>query len=221
MKKCFQSIILLALLFLLTAAADPSFAEPPEIIYAPGQIGMTTEEYLAQNQGEWFLTGKKEYTVQAMMVSEETSFHNELEVADYTVTDDGVTVILRGSFGEMWTSKLPKVISTYTKPDGSEISENDFAIRDTYIDLITRAEPDTYYAMYVPPDISVTVITAWGDELHTNLPNAPHGDGDYLVCRINENGEPDLSDIWILNGLVFPEYYDTDHMTDEAESDAA
>ena len=102
-----------------------------------------------------------------------------------------------------------------------KISENDFAIRDTYIDLITRAEPDTYYAMYVPPDISVTVITAWGDELHTNLPNAPHDDGDYLVCRINENGEPDLSDIWILNGLVFPEYYDTDHMTDEAENDAA
>jgi hypothetical protein len=60
------------------------------------------------------------------------------------------------------------------------------------------------------------VKTAWGDELHTNLPNAPHGSGDYLVCRINEKGEPDLSDIWVLNGLVFPEYYDTDDIANEA-----
>ena len=74
---------------------------------------MTFADYMDQCAGVWFLTGKKEYNVQAMMVSRETSFHNELEVADYTVTDDGITVILKGRFGEMWTSKLPKVISTY------------------------------------------------------------------------------------------------------------
>ena len=221
MKKGCQSIILLALLLLLAVAVVPSCAESPEIEYAPGQTVLTAAEYLAQDREAWFLTGKKEYTVQAMMVSEETSFHNELEVVDYTVTDDGITVILKGSFGEMWTSKLPKVISTYTKPDGSEISENDFLSKDTYIDIITRSEPDTYYAMYVPLDVSVTVKTAWETELHTNLPNAPHGDGDYLVCRRNEEGEPDLSDIWVLNGLVFPEYYDTDHMTNEANNEAA
>ena len=209
------------LVFLLTAVATLSCAESPEIVYAPEQTVLTLEEYLAQGRETWFLTGKKEYTVQAEMVSGETSFHNELEVVDYTVTDDGVTVILKGVFGEMWTSKLSKVISTYTKPDGSEIHEDDFADRDTWIDLITRAEPDTYYAMHVPPDVSVTVKTAWGDELHTNLPNAPHGNGDYLVCRINEKGEPDLSDVWVLNGLVFPEYYDTDLITNEADNEAA
>ena len=32
-----------------------------------------------------------------MMVSGETSFHNDLEETDYSVTDDGVTVILKGS----------------------------------------------------------------------------------------------------------------------------
>ena len=84
---------------------------------------MTLEDYLKKSGEKWFLTGKKKYSVQAMMVSKETSFHNELEVTDYTVTDDGVTVILKGTVGEIWTSKLPKVISTYTKPDGSEISE--------------------------------------------------------------------------------------------------
>ena len=63
--------------------------------------------------------------------------------------------------------------------------------------------------MHVPLNISVSVETARGDILHTNLPNAPHGEGDYLVCRMGTDGEPDLSDVWVLNGVVFPEYYDT------------
>jgi len=188
---------------------------------ASGQIVLMLDEYLAQDREAWFLTGKKEYAVKAMMVSEETAFHNDLEAVDYTVTDDGFTVILKGVFGEMWTSKLPKVISTYTKPDGSEIREDAFADRDSWIDIKTRAEPETYYAMHVPLNTSVTVKTAWEDELHTNLPNAPHGNGDYLVCRKNEKGEPDLSDVWVLNGLIFPEYYDTDGITNEAGNDPA
>ncbi len=208
-----RKIWMKTLIFLLTAVTALSCAESPKIEYAPGQTVLMLDEYLAQDRKAWFLTGKKEHAVEAMMVSEEISFHNDLEVADYTVTDDGTTVILKGTFGEMWISKLPKVISAYTKPDGSEIREDDFADRDIWIDIITRAEPETYYAMHVPLNISVTVITAWGDELHTNLPNVPHGNGDYLVCRTDEKGQPDLSDVWVLNGMIFPEYYDTDGIT--------
>lgn len=175
------------------------------------QVYLTLEEYLKTGTEQWFLTGKKKYSVQAMMVSKETSFRNELEVTDYTVRDDGVTVILKGAFDEMWTSKLSKVINTYRKPDGSPLTEKDFDQKDIFVDLITIPEPDIYLAMYVPLSVSVTVNTAWGDVLHTNLPNAPHGEGDYLVCRAGENGEPDLSDIWVLNGVIFPEYYDTDN----------
>ena len=174
------------------------------------QVYLTLEEYLKTGTEQWFLTGKKKYSVQAMMVSKETSFRNELEVTDYTVRDDGVTVILKGAFDEMWTSKLSKVINTYRKPDGSPLTEKDFDQKDIFVDLITIPEPDIYLAMYVPLSVSVTVNTAWGDVLHTNLQNAPHGEGDYLVCRAGENWEPDLSDVWVLNGVIFPEYYDTD-----------
>ena len=170
------------------------------------------EEYLDTTSEKWFKTGKKKYTIQAMMVSKETSFHNDLEVTDYTVNDDGVTVILKGTVGEMWTSKLEKVMSTYTKPDGSPLTEEDFAKKDVYIDITTIPSANTNYAMFVPNDTSVTVLTSWGDELHTNLKNAPHGKGDYLVCAIDENGEPDLSDVWVLNGEVFPNTYDTSLM---------
>ena len=196
-------------------------AETLDIEDAPEQIPMTFEDYLDQDTEEWFLTGKNEYSVQAMMVSKETSFHNGLEETDYTVTDDGVTVILKGSVGEMWASKLPKVISTYTKPDHSALCEEDFAEKDSWVEIITRQEPDTYFAMYVPLNITVTVETAWGDVLHTNMPTAPHGDGDYIICRAGEDGNPDLSDVWIVNGVVFPEYYDTSRCPNEYGSDVA
>lgn len=66
--------------------------------------------------------------------------------------------------------------------------------------------------MHVPADITVTVETAWGDVLYTNLPNAPHGEGDYLVCTVQECGGPDLSDVWVLNGLIFADRYDNSNM---------
>ena len=57
--------------------------------------------------------------------------------------------------------------------------------------------------LHILNDITVTVETAQGNLLHSNLPNAPHDEGDYLVCTIREDDGPDLSDIWILNGLIF------------------
>ena len=200
-----------ALFGLLTLALSSSCAVTSKDKGSSDQNDMSLEEYLEKGGEKWFLTGKRAYTVQAMMVSKETSFHNELEVADYTVDDDGITVILKGAVGEMWASKLPKVISTYTRLDGSVLSEDDFAAKDRYIDILALPEPDSYYAMYVPLGISVTVETEWGDVLHSNLTGAPHGEGAYIVCRASENGEPDLSDIWILNGVVFSKYYETDN----------
>ena len=178
------------------------------------QKNLTLEEYLEKSSEKWFLTGKKNYMIQAMMVSGEISFHNELEVVDYTVTDDGKTVVLKGTLGERYAAPLSKVIATYTKPDGSELCREDFADKDTYIDIATIPSLDSNYAMHVPKDICVTVITAWGNILHTNLPNAPHGEGDYLVCMAGKDGRPDLTDVWVLNGAVFQDCYDTSHMNE-------
>ena len=179
---------------------------------SPAQKSQSLEEYLESSSEEWFLTGKKKYTIQAMMVSKETNFHNDLEVVDLTAIDDGETVVLKGTRGEIWTASLSQVVTRYTKPDGSELSKEDFANKDVYIDIVTIPTTDAYYAMHVPIEITVTVVTARGAVLHSNLQNAPHGEGDYLVCTIRDDGGPDLSDIWILNGLIFPDCYDTSNM---------
>ena len=176
---------------------------------------LSLSEYLAKTSENWFLTGKNEYTVQAMMVSEKMTFHNDLEVVDLVATDDGETVVLKGTRDEIWTSPLSQVIIRYTKPDGSELCKEDFANKDVFIDIVTIPTKDTYYAMHVPKDITVIVETAQGDVLHTNLPNAPHGEGDYLICTIGEDGGPNLSDVWVLNGLIFPDCYDTSHLNEQ------
>lgn len=129
-----------------------------EAFAAPAPLSM--EEYLKSTEESWFLTGKTSYTVQGMMVSKETSFHNELEVTDYTVTDDGVSVVLKGTVGEQWVTKLEKVMRTYTKADGTPVTAEDFAVKDTFIDLKTKASPDSNFAIFVPGDVSVTVNTA-------------------------------------------------------------
>lgn len=177
-----------------------------------GQGSLSLDAYLEQTDESWFLTGKKEYTIQAMMVSGALSFHNALEDVDYIAVDDGETVVLRGTRGEMWTSPLSTVVTRYAKPDGSELRREDFAQKDVMIDIVTIPTRDSYYAMHVPIDITVTVVTAWGDVLHTNLPNARHGEGDYLVCTVGEDGGPNLSDVWVLNGLIFPDCYDISRM---------
>nr|SIP63286.1 hypothetical protein [uncultured bacterium] len=204
MKHSMISRLLVWSMAALALCGAPAQAEA----LADGQVSMTLEEFLEKSEEEWFLTGKKEYRVQAMMVSKETRFHNELEGTDYTVTDDGVTVLLKGTLGERWASQLSKVILTYTKTDGSELTEEDFAQKDIYINLLTKSQPNSYYARRVPVEISVTVETAWGDVLHTNLPSTNHGEGDYLVCRMDENDGPDLSDVWVVHGLLFTETYD-------------
>jgi hypothetical protein len=210
-KTASCQIALLMLLSLLMVLVLSACVNTPGAEDAQTQISMRFADYMDQRGEAWFLTGKREYRVQAMMVSGELSFHNELENVDYVAVDDGETVVLRGTRGEMWTSPLSKVVTRYTKPDGSELRREDFAEKDVLIDIVTIPTRDSYYAMHVPAEITVTVETAGGNVLHTNLPNARHGEGDYLVCAAQEGG-PNTEDVWVLNGLVFPDCYDTSRM---------
>lgn len=210
---CYQTFLLIRIIAAaVIAAAILSGCDADE---EQNQKDLSLSEYLSETKENWFLTGKNKYTVQAMMVSKEMTFHNDLEVVDLVATDDGETVVLKGTRDEIWTSPLSQVIARYTKPDGTGLCKEDFANKDVFIDIVTIPTRDTYYAMHVPKDITVTVETAQGDDLHTNLPNAPHGEGDYLVCTIGEDGNPNLSDVWVLNGSIFPDCYDTSHLNEQ------
>ena len=153
------------------------------------QNSQTLEEYLESSREKWFLTGKKKYTVQAMMVSKEMTFHNDLEVVDLVAADDGETVVLKGTRDEIWTSPLPQVISRYTKPDGSELRKEDFANKDVYFDIVTIPTKDAYYAMHIPNDITVVVETAQGNNFQFfrhNLRSVSPDNSNNKICIDSE-----------------------------------
>ena len=180
------------------------------LIVLPLSAAVTLEEYLDASSYDWFLTGKTSYLIEGKMVSEDTPVSNYLEMVDYVAKDNGVDVVLKGTAGELWVTKLQKVLSTYTKEDGSELDAEDF-VPDEFITLRTKANPGTNYAMFVPVDTIVLVETAWGDLLTANHPDTVHGEGDYLVCSAGTDGAPDLSDVWVVNGEVFPDTYSMSH----------
>jgi len=168
------------------------------------------DTYLRAGAEDWFLTGKKEYTIQGMMVSKDTPYENVLEGNSGVVTNDRETVLLKGTVDELWPAKLEKVSKTYTTTDGKDVTRSTFSKKDVYVDLKTKAEPDTNYAMFIPAELRVVVETAWGETLVANRPGVEHGAGDYLVCAIKD-GQPDTSDVWVVNGAIFPNTYDMSH----------
>ena len=170
-------------------------------------IECTADDYLAQHMEEGFLTGKTDYVISGMMVNEPYDTYNFLELTDYHVEDDGVSVVLKGTLGEEWVTKLSKVLKTYTKEDGSALTDSDLLNnKGTFIPLRAKATPDANFAFFVPKNVIVEVQTAWGDVLYTNKSDTDHGKGDYLVCN-NKDGQPDLSDVWVVNGAVFETTY--------------
>ena len=194
--------ILLFCLIIVSFAALPVFASD-EVAY-----DMTAEEFIDANWQKAFVTGKTSYQIQGRMVSQPTDVYNPLELVSYHVENDGESVILTGTLGEEWVAPVSKVVNTYTKTDGTVLTAEDFTSSlDTPLTLQTIAEIGTNYALQVPSDVVVRVDTAWGDVLYTNASDAPHGEGDYLVCN-NVDGNPDLSDVWVVNGAVFPSTYD-------------
>ena len=62
--------------------------------------------------------------------------------------------------------------------------------------------------MRVPVNQKISINTAWGDVLQVNAPGVKHGKGDFIVCAVDNNGQPMLNDRWVVNGLIFEDTYD-------------
>ena len=168
---------------------------------------LSLTNYLALGLFDWFPTGKTDYLVQAKIVSVNTEIYNSLEDVSYIAHPNGEDVVLKGTLGEEWVTKLSKVAKTYTMPDGAEVTLKSFSESDVYIDLKTIPTAENF-AYFIPLQYKTEVKTAWGDVLHANREGVTHGDGDYLVCSAKEDGKPDLSDVWVVNGAIFVKTYD-------------
>jgi len=166
---------------------------------------LSLADFLTRTPDGWFRTRKRDYLIQGKTVSEDTPVYNTLEDARY-VARAGADVVLKGSLGEEWVTSPEKVARTYTRPDGSPLRPADFAPQDCWIPLRTAPAVDCY-ACRIPPEYRVAVPTLRGSLLLANREGIPHGDGDHLVCAAGPDGGPDLSDVWVVNGLQFAANY--------------
>ncbi len=161
------------------------------------------------NSKDFQPTTKKSYQIEGKTVSKANTVHNILEGTNY-IAQVKSDVVLKGTVGELWVAPLHKVLKTYRKPNGEVLKASDF-ITDQFVPLQTQIGK-LAFALFVPHHQQVEVITAWGDKLIANRPGVEHGKGDYLVCSADEKGKPNLKDMWVVNGNIFPNTYDMQHL---------
>lgn len=158
----------------------------------------------------------KLYEVYVCMPELGSPVHNVLEGADYVINENQ-RYVLSGTKGEVWATDMRSLSKTYVMMDGSAITEDIFtnktqkvngkSVVDWFKIQTKQGSGPQNYALFVPKEYMVKVYTSLGDVLLANRPDVSHGKGDFIVCSVAPNGEPNLNDMWVLNGEVFPYTY--------------
>lgn len=147
---------------------------------------------------------KKNYTMKAEKVVAGTELYNFLEDCHYT-TNDAKCIKLIGTVGEVWPVTIEKLAKTYTFIDGTPITADNIPEGEFEIATIVGETAEIIFAEQVTE--KVQVATSWGEVLTANRDGVPHGEGDFIVCA-NKDGEPNLDDRWVVNGMVFINTYE-------------
>lgn len=182
---------------------------------------MNGRELLLQdlrNPKNWKKTCKKKYDIWMCMPGPGKSVTNFLEGSHY-VTNENKPFVLSGTAGECWTVDMKKLFKTYALFGGQPLSVEYLKSKLIHgkldwVHLETLADGAINWAFYLDPRkygkqavINFPVQTSWGETLLANRPEVKHGIGDFLVCADN-NMSPNLQDVWVVNGAIFPKTYD-------------
>lgn len=161
----------------------------------------------------WKRTHKKQYSVYMCRPLPGTKCINKLAGAQ-CITDQRKQFILSGTIGETWVIDVNKLANTYNFADGTHITPETLknkCRKDGQIDwlkLTTKNDVALNWAFHLPLAIkNFPVKTSWGDMLYANRDGVGHLYGDFLVCA-DAGGRPNLADVWVVNGEIFPRTYD-------------
>lgn len=167
------------------------------------------------NIKNWKRTSKKLYEVYVCRPVLGTAVTNKLEGASYT-TDKNKQFVISGTLGEQQVIDVGKLAQTYTFLDGTPITPDGLKAKKVgksgeidWMHLKTKQQNKvTNWAFHLPASVKdFPVQTSRGDTVLANRVGVAHGLGDFLVCS-DLNGQPNLNDIWVVNGIIFPTTYD-------------
>lgn len=183
---------------------------------------MSGRELLLQdlrNPKNWKKTCNKRYKVHVCMPVFGTRVTNFLEGQSY-ITDQRKPFVIRGTVGECWVIDTQKLLRSYSLQNKRPLTLQYLQQRIVngqmgWICIETLTTEDINWAFYLDPRkygkkavINFPVQTSWGTVLLANRPEVAHGIGDFLICA-DRNVSPNLQDVWVVNGEIFPKTYDT------------
>lgn len=129
--------------------------------------------------------------------------------------NDKTPFVLSGTLGEMWCVDAATLMKKY------QLITSNGAVMITPQLLQSRAKSGTLdwcKVRTVPSNSQVfacftkkqqgVLQTAWGATLTVNSPNCKHGKGDFIIANRLPNGQINMQDRWVVNGMIFGVTYD-------------
>lgn len=128
-------------------------------------------------------------------------------------------IVLSGTRGELWLTSIDKVQRTYqimcqgqwgsnwgaaTMKQG-QVLNGQFILPWVKIRALGETASGTM-ACFVPLSQKGQIRTSWA-VLNFNASGVEHGLGDFILCAVGANGQPNLQDRWVVNGAVFADTY--------------
>lgn len=192
-----------------------------EIYVCMPPIGTCVINKLEQAQVVQQCEGRTYFTVREMQqIQQQNPQMYQFLMQNAYIVSEKKRFVLCGMGGELWCIGDNKLAKTYVfAADGGQIDPASLKqkIKDGVIDwtkVRTREDSGTLFARFVPLGKQEVVLTSWGDRLLANDPSVNmHGKGDFILYS-SKNGQPDLSDSWVVNGAVFKATYNNSGWTD-------
>lgn len=100
-----------------------------------------------------------------------------------------------------------QTLEAHLKEDKSSMQEDCISSVMTWHKVRTKPDASMGFAMFIPKKEKIQVKTSWGSVLTANLNGVEHGKGDFLICGSLPNGQPNLNNRWIVNGVIFGATY--------------
>lgn len=139
----------------------------------------------------------------------------------YAVTQN-TPFVLAGTVGELWTISAEDLANKYTFiQNGQPLNINQQTLQSrmkndnldwTLIRTIHESKSNNM-ACFVPNAKKGQIRTSYGVVLNINGHGVSHGKGDFVVCGLLPNGQPNLADRWVVNGEIFATTYNNQGWT--------
>jgi hypothetical protein len=165
-----------------------------------------------ENAAAYRATEQKQYIAYLSAPKKGTTVRNFVDGACYTVGEQGVSIIVSGTKGELYGISLHRALSEFCLPDGSSLHlylKRTFSDKPLLFDwLKVKSIPvvTRFHTLFVPESQKFKFASPSGKVFEVNRLGFDHEGGDFILCS-DVGGKPNFGDRWVVSGLLFRNLY--------------